>query len=87
MNDSIIIFEDEGYRNLLPLVYLRPTYELLSGILTLRQKIEYHFPKANIALHSRKYLEKLLQNENPSTFVNKLNQDSKSILLLISNSK
>ncbi len=91
MIDSIVIFEDGGYRNLLPLVYLRPTYELLSGILTIREKIEYHFPQSNIILHTREYLAKHLQKNNSDNQVNSINSESKSCLfingrLLIDNS-
>ncbi|MDA3862133.1 MAG: GlmU family protein [Melioribacteraceae bacterium] len=82
MIDSICIFEDEGYSNLLPLVYLRPTYELLSGILTLREKITHYFPTENFTLHTQKYLEQFVKSENPSTLVNSLNPESKSCLFI-----
>lgn len=35
----IILFEDEGYRPFLPLVYTRPVYELRCGMWTLRERI------------------------------------------------
>ena len=82
MIDSIIIFEDEGYTNLFPLVYLRPTYELLCGILTLREKIEYHFNESSITLHARNYLEGLLNEENPNVLINELIPDSKTVLFI-----
>lgn len=82
MIDSICVFEDEGYSNLLPLVYLRPPCNLLNGILTIREKISHHFPSENITLHTRKYLEQLLQKENPTLLVNVLNPGSKSCLFI-----
>jgi len=82
MIDSICIFEDKGYANLLPLVYSRPIYDLLSGILTLREKITYHFPTQIVTLHSRKYLEKLIQKENPKVLVNKMNQKVNTCLFI-----
>ncbi len=82
MIDSICIFEDEGYSNLLPLVYFRPPYDLLNGILTLREKITQHFPTKTVTLHTRKYLENLLQKDNPSILVNSLNQESNSCLFI-----
>ena len=39
MPDAVILFEDEGYRRFLPLVYSRPVYELRCGIFTLRERV------------------------------------------------
>jgi UDP-N-acetylglucosamine diphosphorylase/glucosamine-1-phosphate N-acetyltransferase len=39
MSDTVILFEDEGYRTFLPLVYSRPVSELRCGIFTLRERI------------------------------------------------
>jgi UDP-N-acetylglucosamine diphosphorylase/glucosamine-1-phosphate N-acetyltransferase len=39
MNHTVILFEDEGYRVLLPLVYSRPVFDLRCGIFTLRERI------------------------------------------------
>lgn len=36
---TTILFEDEGYAALLPLVYSRPTYDLRCGIFTLRERV------------------------------------------------
>jgi len=82
MFNSICIFEDKSYSNLLPLVYSRPTYDLLIGILTLREKIINHFPNKIVTLHSRKYLEKLLQKDNPTFGVNSINNDSNNCLFI-----
>jgi len=38
MNDTAILFEDEGYRAFLPLVYARPVFELRCGIYTARER-------------------------------------------------
>ena len=72
MTDSICIFEDQLYRRLLPLVYLRPVYDLRSGILTLRGKIERSFPGARLHLHTRSVLGKLVEQQNPGTPVNRV---------------
>lgn len=82
MVDSICIFEDEGYSNLLPLVYFRPTYDLLNGILTLREKITHYFPSTDITIHTREYLTKLVQKDNPTLRVNSINQETKSCLFI-----
>src|SRR5215203_1246540 len=39
MNDTLILFEDEGYRPFLPLVYTRPVFDLRCGIFTLRERL------------------------------------------------
>ena len=70
MKISICLFEDENYSNLLPLVYLRPVYDLRCGILTLREKIESRFNGMEITLHSRNYLENVLRERCPNNKVN-----------------
>lgn len=37
---TIILFEDEGYRTLLPLVYTRPVFEMRCGVWTLRERVK-----------------------------------------------
>ena len=39
MTDTVILFEDEGYRLFLPLVYSRPVFELRCGVFTLRERV------------------------------------------------
>ena len=39
MKETIILFEDEGYSQFLPLVYTRPVYELRCGVFTLRERV------------------------------------------------
>ncbi len=65
MKLNICLFEDSGYINLLPLVYLRPVYDLNCGILSLREKVVRYFPKANIKLHSRDYLQDVIAERYP----------------------
>jgi UDP-N-acetylglucosamine diphosphorylase/glucosamine-1-phosphate N-acetyltransferase len=38
MSDTVILFEDEGYRPFLPLVFTRPVFDLRCGIFTLRER-------------------------------------------------
>jgi UDP-N-acetylglucosamine diphosphorylase / glucose-1-phosphate thymidylyltransferase / UDP-N-acetylgalactosamine diphosphorylase / glucosamine-1-phosphate N-acetyltransferase / galactosamine-1-phosphate N-acetyltransferase len=38
MTDTIILFEDEGYRAFLPLVHTRPVYDLRCGLFTARER-------------------------------------------------
>lgn len=39
MNNTTILFEDEGYRTFLPLVYTRPVFDLRCGLYTLRERV------------------------------------------------
>jgi len=73
MVDSICIFEGIYYSRLLPLVYLRPEYDLRSGILSLREKVLKRFPKIPTTLHCRSYLSELVKLKNPDLLVNEIN--------------
>ena len=68
----LCIFEDEGYANLFPLTYLRPTYELRCGIQTLREKIVRSYPDRSQTLLCRDYLEEVVKEQNPGIPVNTL---------------
>jgi UDP-N-acetylglucosamine diphosphorylase/glucosamine-1-phosphate N-acetyltransferase len=76
MVETVCIFEDPQYVNLLPLVYTRPVYDLRCGILTLRQKIERCYPKARVALLCRPYLADVVRLQNPGTHVNEVHATS-----------
>ena len=70
MTETICIFEDAGYARLLPLVYIRPVYNLRCGILSLKEKIFHAYPGAKFALHCRSYLADSMQLRNPGVPVN-----------------
>ena len=76
MNSKICLFEDAGFKNLLPLVYLRPVYDLRCGILTIREKIEKHFPSHDIILHSRNVLVNSLRENKFNLLPDKIEDDS-----------
>ncbi len=71
----ICIFEGIYYSRLLPLVYLRPTYELRCGILKLKDKILRHFPGAKVTLHARSYLAEYLAERYPQYEINSISSD------------
>lgn len=75
MINNICIYEDETYKNLLPLVYLQPVYDLKCGILSIREKIENYFAGSKLILHSRKTLQNLLRKNNPDINVNSFKDD------------
>ncbi|MBN2057999.1 MAG: hypothetical protein JW782_04325 [Candidatus Saganbacteria bacterium] len=68
---KLIIYEDEGYKNFLPLAWTRPVYDLRCGIDTLAQKMLRQYPKAVAAYGCRYYLpgEKLMKFER-GLFIN-----------------
>ncbi len=76
MTDSLCIFEDPHYERLLPLVYMRPVYDLRCGILTLREKLERSFPGVLTHLHVRGYLANFVREQYPRLPVNLINSAS-----------
>jgi UDP-N-acetylglucosamine diphosphorylase / glucose-1-phosphate thymidylyltransferase / UDP-N-acetylgalactosamine diphosphorylase / glucosamine-1-phosphate N-acetyltransferase / galactosamine-1-phosphate N-acetyltransferase len=70
MTQSICIFEDPHYTRLLPLVYMRPAYELRCGMTTLRQKLVRCYPGVPVTLRSRSDLGDLMRQQNPGIPVN-----------------
>ncbi|MBP9758649.1 hypothetical protein KBD45_03065 [Candidatus Dojkabacteria bacterium] len=52
---SVVLFEDEKFENLLPLVYLRTVSQLRCGGVTLTEKVEKYFDD-DIYVFTRKYL-------------------------------
>ncbi len=76
MKTAICIFEDEGFRNLLPLTYLRPVYDLKCGMLTLREKITKQITSKNVILHARNSLQKVLTERYSGIPINKYDADN-----------
>ena len=72
---NLCIFEDEGFANLLPLAYTRPTYELRCGVFTIREKIQRLFPDSPVTLLCRDYLAGAVLEANPAVKVNELEYD------------
>ncbi|MFO8007216.1 MAG: putative sugar nucleotidyl transferase [Candidatus Brocadiia bacterium] len=50
---KVVLFEDESASDFLPLVFLRPVFELLCGALTLRQKVQELFADSELHLEVR----------------------------------
>lgn len=75
MAGTICIFEDINYKNLLPLVYFRPVYDLRCGILSLREKIEYYYQNTSVSLHTRGYLIDYVKQKNPDNPINIISSD------------
>jgi UDP-N-acetylglucosamine diphosphorylase / glucose-1-phosphate thymidylyltransferase / UDP-N-acetylgalactosamine diphosphorylase / glucosamine-1-phosphate N-acetyltransferase / galactosamine-1-phosphate N-acetyltransferase len=72
---QICIFEGIYYDRLEPLIYSRPTYDLICGINSLRKKILRAYPEVKYSLHCRPYLEHFVRIKNPGTDINKIEDD------------
>lgn len=59
---NIVLFEDENYLNLLPLVYFRPVWELRCGMFTLEERIQ-NYLKENYFYLAREYLQEYYLNK------------------------
>jgi UDP-N-acetylglucosamine diphosphorylase / glucose-1-phosphate thymidylyltransferase / UDP-N-acetylgalactosamine diphosphorylase / glucosamine-1-phosphate N-acetyltransferase / galactosamine-1-phosphate N-acetyltransferase len=75
MDIPICVFEGEQFKQLLPLVYIRPIYDLRCGIKTIKEKIFDCFETQERYLHCREYLTDLVKRENPNIPVNVINSD------------
>jgi UDP-N-acetylglucosamine diphosphorylase/glucosamine-1-phosphate N-acetyltransferase len=78
----ICIFEDEFYKKLLPLAHLHPVYDLRCGITLLREKITQSYSKAELILHVRDYLSRVVEEEHPNISVNKIPTGVKEALFI-----
>lgn len=78
---SICVFEDDGFKDLLPLTWFRPAFDLRCGIFTLFEKIKRHYPRSNVYILCREYLVSSVNREYPGTLVGKLGKEA-SILFL-----
>ncbi len=72
---QVCIFEDINYEKLEPLIFSRPTYDLVCGINTLREKILRAYPGIKYSLHCRPYLTTLLRFQNPGIEINNVEDD------------
>ncbi|MFA5832222.1 MAG: GlmU family protein [Bacteroidota bacterium] len=80
MTKQICLFEDIYLPNLLPLVYFRPTFNLRCGILSLKEKVQYAYPKAEVNLHCRSYMADYMRLRNPGHAVNEIS--AKEVLFI-----
>ena len=69
---TIVLFEDDGWRDLYPLTLARPVYELRYGISVFLTKAKYTFDGSKILLHMRKYLQEVEAESRPEYQINDL---------------
>jgi UDP-N-acetylglucosamine diphosphorylase / glucose-1-phosphate thymidylyltransferase / UDP-N-acetylgalactosamine diphosphorylase / glucosamine-1-phosphate N-acetyltransferase / galactosamine-1-phosphate N-acetyltransferase len=72
---QICIFEDIHYEFLEPLIFTRPTCDLVCGISTLREKILRNYPGVKYSLHCRQHMEAYLKERNPDIPINRIDDD------------
>ena len=82
MSKGLLIFEDEFQKNLNPLTYTRPIYDLRCGILTLREKIEKRFKDHKIFLHTRDYLSEFTKRNYKNESVNVIDESIDELLIV-----
>ena len=76
MATALCLFEDNGYRNLLPLTYTRPVYELRCGTGSLADKVRQIYNPSQVFFHCRPQLAGTLQKISSSATVNKITGDA-----------
>jgi len=73
---SFCLFEDEGYRGLMPFTFIRPAYALLLGGGTLFDKAADLFKYGNLSLHCRPLLKPYVKRLFPHHIINDINLGS-----------
>lgn len=54
---NIILFDDSSRGQLLPLTFTRPVASIRIGMLTIAEKWQHYFPKANVSFSTESYLQ------------------------------
>lgn len=70
MSRQIIIFEDEDFRNLLPIAHTRPVFDIRCGVDTLADKAIQAYPGAQAGFRARPELAKLIKQQKGTDRVN-----------------
>ncbi len=71
--NNIYIYEDEGYKDFLPLAYLRPVFDLYCGMYTFKKRVQKLYPETEIKPFSRfdRYQEQAFStNNHQELFIN-----------------
>ena len=79
--ENLLVYEDDAYRNFLPLAYTRPVYDLATGMSTLLSKVVASYPEAVVNLHCRGYLKNITKQNHPGISVNNINTGVNLLLI------
>jgi len=82
MLQTICIYEDEKYKQFLPLTHLRPVYLMRPGILPLYQRVEQHLGKKELTLLTRNQIAPLVAEQVPQCPVNSISRGDGAVLFL-----
>ena len=82
MSTAIILFEDKEVKNLFPLTYSRPVYDLRCGIMTLGEKIRSNYPAIESIFFTRGYLKDVVKQAHPKHPVNTVPEDVEKVLFV-----
>jgi len=61
---TVCVFEDEGWRGLLPFTWLHPSWELVTGSRDILARIRAAFPRAQIRALCRSWMEAVVQERS-----------------------
>jgi UDP-N-acetylglucosamine diphosphorylase/glucosamine-1-phosphate N-acetyltransferase len=78
---NICVYEDTHYKQLYPLTFNRPAYDLLVGTNLILNKIEQFFDYANISLHCRPELKPSLKEKFTSYPINTINSGTPCLFI------
>ncbi len=78
---NICVYEDTHYKQLYPLTFARPAYDLLIGTSLILNKIERFFSHANISLHCRPELKATLKEKFSHYPINTLNNGAPCLFI------
>ena len=82
VNDyDIVIFEDDRFVNLLPLVYCRPVFDLRCGGRTLRQRISVNYPNSSPFLFLRDELAPVTALDDTAIIKPQLDQPRRTLFI------
>jgi UDP-N-acetylglucosamine diphosphorylase/glucosamine-1-phosphate N-acetyltransferase len=76
MSSVLCLFEDNGYRNLLPLTYTRPVYHLRCGTGSLGDKVRQVYDPSQVIFHCRPMLAESLAQAAAGGTVNQIDGDA-----------
>ena len=78
---NLVLFEDERYSKLLPLVHTRPVWELRCGISTLLEKIQRNYPIAPLHFALRPHLADVVGERSRGGTIGRLRNGNKALFV------
>lgn len=78
---TLLVFENQNYKQLYPIAYTRPTFDTIIGMSSLLEKIIQYLPFRNISLFCRDYLKSTVQHDHKKYKVNTFPKGNELILI------